>query len=114
MYPYWYEKSGVLRETILRKTFLLQISQTPHTYGVFRHFSTFLRRVPGRWRGPTAGLRGGGGGAIPFLPTVVGQTSAFWCQKSSEKQVLYPTYYIFFRLFPSCSTVQYRTVRGVS
>ena len=44
----------VISESILRKTFILKFLRIPHTHGVFRHFSTSLRRVPRRWRGPTA------------------------------------------------------------
>ena len=45
---------ATLSESILRKTFFLKFLRIPHTHGVFRYFSTSLRRVPRRWRGPTA------------------------------------------------------------
>ena len=51
----------VLSESIRRKTLFLKFSRIPHTHGVFRHFSTSLRRVPRRWRGPTADRATSGG-----------------------------------------------------
>ena len=45
---------GVLSESIRKKTLILKFLRIPYTHGVFRHFSTSLRRVPRRWRGPTA------------------------------------------------------------
>ena len=59
---------GVLSESIRRKTFILKFLRIPHTHGVFRHFSTSLRRVPRRWRGPTADrATPGGSSACPEL-----------------------------------------------
>ena len=57
---------ATLSESILRKTFFLEILRIPHTHGVFRHFSTSLRRVPRRWRGPAAdGATPGGRSVSP-------------------------------------------------
>ena len=52
---------ATLSESILRKTLFLKFLRIPHTHGVFRHFSTSLRRVPRRWRGPTADRATSGG-----------------------------------------------------
>ena len=54
----------VISESILRKTLFLKFLQIPHTHGVFRHFSTSLRRVPRRWRGPTADRATPGGRSV--------------------------------------------------
>ena len=55
---------GVISESILRKTLFLKILRIPHTHGVFRHFSTSLRRVPRRWRGPAADRATPGGRSV--------------------------------------------------
>ena len=52
---------ATLSGSILRKTLFLKFLRIPHTHGVFRHFSTSLRRVPRRWRGPTADRATSGG-----------------------------------------------------
>ena len=54
----------VISQSILRKTFFLKILRIPHTHGVFRHFSTSLRRVPRRWRGPAADRATPGGRSV--------------------------------------------------
>ena len=43
---------------------ILKFLQIPHTHGVFRHFSTSLRRVPRRWRGPAADRATPGGRSV--------------------------------------------------
>ena len=52
---------GVLSESIRKKTLILKFLRIPYTHGVFRHFSTSLRRVPRWWRGPAV-ARGTSGG----------------------------------------------------
>ena len=51
----------VLSESIRKKTLILKFLRIPYTHGVFRHFSTSLRRVPRWWRGPAV-ARGTSGG----------------------------------------------------
>jgi hypothetical protein len=48
----------------LGKTFILKFLRIPHTHGVFRYFSTSLRRVPRRWRGPAADRATPGGRSV--------------------------------------------------
>ena len=56
----------VLSESIRKKTLILKFLRIPYTHGVFRHFSTSLRRVPRRWRGPAAdGATPGGRSVSP-------------------------------------------------
>ena len=52
---------GVISESIRKKTLILKFLRIPYTHGVFRHFSTSLRRVPRWWRGPAV-ARGTSGG----------------------------------------------------
>ena len=55
---------ATISESIHRKTFILKFLRIPHTHGVFRHFSTSLRRVPRRWRGPAADRATPGGRSV--------------------------------------------------
>ena len=55
---------ATLSESIRKKTLFLKFLRIPHTDGVFRHFSTSLRRVPRRWRGPAADRAAPGGRSV--------------------------------------------------